>query len=76
MINILEIDYNGIRIEIEQARKKVETEPRYCIMNQDTFNFLKKVNEDISNRTFSKATFFGLAIAICSNLNLGEVDIR
>lgn len=86
MVNIFRVDLDRLNIEIEvkQSRSHLHLyvpSPRYCIMNEDTFEALKSGFEigtgDVPKTEDGQVgTFVGLDIVICNRLKLGEVDVR
>ncbi len=73
-VNIIKIDYTDIHKAISREEFN-GNRTQYCIMNEDTFKLLEKENENIFFRKDMPYKVCGLKVAICPELNFGELDI-
>lgn len=77
-VNVVNINFDNIVSQIMHEINFRGEEIEYCIMNQDTFNFLVDRSGDLVGNDFTKqgTKLFNLDIAICPNLKFGEVDVK
>lgn len=77
-VDVVSINFDNVVKQIMYERSFKGRGVEYCIMNQDTFDFLMARNSDLVGGSFSKqgTKLLNLNIAICPNLQFGEVDIK
>ena len=77
-VNVVNINFDNVVCQIMHETNFKGKEVEYCIMNQDTFDFLVARDSDLVGGNFTKqgAELFNLDIAICPNLKFGEIDVK
>lgn len=77
-VNVISVNFDNVVSQITHDISFRGKELEYCIMSQDTFDFLVARNSDLASVNFKKqgTELFNLDIAICPNLKFGEIDVK
>lgn len=77
-VNVINVNFDNIVSQIMYDTNFRGNDLQYCIMNQDTFDFLVARNSDLAGIEIKKqgTELFNLDIAICPNLKFGEIDVK